>query len=250
MVLVHPLGSTTLLLRYKAAQRVVPYERVSYALSPFSRARILMGSIFKKYLQALIANTGASKLIIKAAPPFVEIVFDKSEIVSMLRGVEKLSQALNYCFCERRVFWTDLTAESYEYVMISLDNVQSELRNYDNELIGSSDAGSMGLAKFVRAWASQTALTQKELSDKIDRINKEKAEDPFYDTAGSDRHDALVESLIDLRRRVYPSVRALSEFLNDEDPTKHSVKEKLAVGLKILNPTEIIGLEPQLEELV
>jgi hypothetical protein len=80
------------------------------------------------------------------------------------------------------------------------------------------------------------------LQDGFAKIQEEKDADPGgYDSAGEDRFDLMTERLTELRRRTYPVVQVLASFLDDDDPTKARVKEKIDAGLR--NSPQIPGTE-------
>lgn len=195
---------------------------------------------FRKDVEAILANAlGASKVVFKFGIPPVEITFEKSELAAMLRSPEIASRAVATCFVKRRLFWENLTAEIIGEVILSLEEVEPLLDGFDRELVGSSDLAAIGYARIVRAWGLQVVETRKELVRRIDEINKEKAGDPYYDSAASDRREAMDQALIALRTRVYPLVHNLLEMVDDTDPVKEKAIDKIDQGAELLAPRQI-----------
>jgi hypothetical protein len=205
---------------------------------------------FRQYAETLLKNSlGATKVVLKFGIPPAEITFDKAEFGAMLRTPEIASRTIAHCFVERRVFWEDLTRENFSYVIDSLIQVEPMLDAFDRDLTGSTDLAAIGNARFVRSWRARVVETRKQLSDQIAEIDKEKAEDPCYDSAGQDRHMAMVQSLIDLRVRVYPLVISLIDLIDEADPIKRNARDKLRSGLKLLSPEQVIELDLDIEVL-
>ena len=208
---------------------------------------VMAGGI-RRHAESLIKNSvGASKVVIKFGIPPIEITFDKAEFTAMLRSSEIASRAIAHCFVERRVFWERATSENYSYVISSLESVEPSLEAFDRELSNSSDPAAIGNARVVRCWRALTVQARKALTAEIDAINKEKAEDIFYDSAGEDRHNAMVRAVVDLRRQVYPLIRTLMDLTDDTDPIKNLALDRMDSGLEMLSPRQILETEPDVE---
>jgi len=184
-----------------------------------------------KSLHRLLRDNSVSKIEITATPPFVKLVFDRSELEALLRGQSQIADALSRLFVRRRVCWQDIAKEIPEDVVESLESAETELDGYVASLSSISNDTVSGLAKFIRAWSAACAGTRKTLKERLDEIDAEKAQVLGYDSAGEDREKALWSALISLRRTVYPLVIALIGFLPDDDPTKTEAQNLWDRGL-------------------
>jgi len=184
-----------------------------------------------KSLHRLLRDNSVSKIEVTATPPFVKLVFDRSELEGLLRAQSQIADALSRLFVRRRVFWEDIGKEAPDYVLDSLTTAETELDGYVASLSSNSNDSVAGLAKFIRAWSAACAGTRKPLKQRLDEIDAEKAQVLGYDWAGEDREHALRDALISLRRTVYPLVAALIAFLPDDDPTKTEAQNLWDRGL-------------------
>jgi hypothetical protein len=187
-----------------------------------------------KSLVRLLNDSSVNKIEISATPPFVKLIFDKAELQAALQGQSQISDVVSKYFVRRRVFWEDLRKEDPAAVEASLQEVEERLDGVTAQMAASTDALITGIAKFVRAWASSSSKTRKELSDKLREIREEKASTPGYESAGEDRHKALSETLIDLRRRIYPIITMMVALLSVDDPTKSEAQGYLDQGLNLV----------------
>lgn len=188
-----------------------------------------------KSLHRLLRDNSVSKIEITATPPFVKLVFDRSELEALLRAKSQIADAVSRLFVRRRVFWEDIAKESPEYVLKSLAAAETDLDAYSTSISSASSDTVAGLSKFIRAWATACGKTHKSLKERLDEIDIEKAQVLGYDWAGEDRQNALRDALVLLRRTVYPLVGALISFLPDEDPTKLEAQFSLDEGLNLIS---------------
>lgn len=203
-----------------------------------------------KSLIRLLKDGSVRQLELTAAPPFVKLVFDKTEFEAMLRGKEQISAAVADNFVARRVYWVDIKKESEAWVDDSLTQAEAELSQLSKRLSESADETVVALAKFCRAWATETKLVHKTWRDELKRITDEKNADPGgYDSSNSDRADAMHETLVSLRQRIYPMVSVLVAFLDEDDPAKTTAQNLLDAGLNLV-PKAVVqrGCVPEIDE--
>jgi hypothetical protein len=206
-----------------------------------------MVSLVRKVLDILLASEGgASKIEISAAGP--KLIIEKAEIAEMQRHPQAVRLMLTECFLWREAFWQDLAAEHVDYVIESLKTVETELKLHEQKLAGSSSLAAIGTARFVLLWLNAVRLARKELEKKIAEINAEKAADPFYEYAGEDRHEAMVDSLKELRVQVYPTVKTLVALLPEKDEIRDQVESRLDRGMATLDSAQVRQTEPEIDE--
>jgi hypothetical protein len=192
-----------------------------------------MGNPFKALLR-LLRDASVSKIEVSAGPPFAKLTFDKAELSALLQGQSQISDVVARCFVRRRVFWEDIRKENREAVVASLAEVESQLDEWSARLSSAPDASAVALSKFVRAWATASSLVRKQLVDRLRDIDEEKSSTPGYDWANEDRDEAVHDTLLALRQRVYPIVTMLIGFLEDDDPTKAQAQGELDRGLNLV----------------
>ncbi|WP_267550788.1 hypothetical protein [Rhizobium rhizogenes] len=206
-----------------------------------------MPSVMKMLLR-LLDDSSISKIEVTAMPPFVKISFEKNEIEALLSSRALVSDALARLFIRRRVYWWDLSKENPTWVVESLVAAETELDGLAKELSSKLDPEIRGLAKFIRSWATASHLVSKTLIDQLKDIDDEKASVLGYDSAGEDRQEALNETLIDLRRRIYPTIQMLVAFLDDDDPTKIEAQTCIDKGLNtVANVTLLRDVTPDID---
>ena len=180
-----------------------------------------------------LLNIPVSEIVLKA-PPFVEIKFDRAELKALIEAPNLVSNIVATCFIQRRVFWEDIRKEDHKGVMKSLVEVESNLNQQSLQLATSPVSSVSALTKLVIAWASGASLVRKELEDRLREIDEEKATMLGYDSANEDRHEAIHDALVSLRKRIYPLVNALVAVLADDDPTKVEAQGYLDRGLNLI----------------
>ena len=173
-------------------------------------------------------------IVLKAAPPFVEVKFEKAELQALVRESESVSDIVAKCFVRRRVFWEDIRKEDRNAVVKSLAEAESDLDEWSSRLASSTASSVVALTKFVRAWANGTSLARKELRDRLREIDEEKATTLGYDWANEDRDQAMHDALVSLRKRIYPLVTVLVALIPDDDPTKAEAQDFLDRGLNLI----------------
>ncbi len=176
-------------------------------------------------LHRLLRDNSVSKIELTATPPFIKLIFDRSELETLLLSQSQLADVLSKHFIRQRVFWEDIAKEQRDYVLASLATAETALDGYAAASESGSDTAT-GLRKFVRAWAAACATTRKQLKERLDEIDAEKAQVLGYDSAGEDRREALHDALIALRRTVFPLIAALIALLPDDEPTKAQAQAK------------------------
>ena len=197
-----------------------------------------------------LLNMPISHIVLKAAPPFVEVKFDKSELQALVRDPDLVSDIVATCFIRRRVFWEDIRKEDRDAVVKSLVEVESDLDDRSSRLASSTVSSVTALTKFVRAWANGASLVRKELKDRLRDIDEEKATTLGYDWANEDRYQAMHDALVSLRKQVYPIVGALVAFLPDDDPTKRQAQDLLDRGLNLIPDAALQrGCVPEFDEM-
>jgi hypothetical protein len=202
-----------------------------------------------KSLMQLLKDASVAKIEISAEPPFAKLVFDKSELAELLQRRSMVADVVARHFVRRRVFWEDIAKEQYLAVVKSLEEAEAGLDSSSAELGASGDRAVLGMAKFVRAWATACSLTRKALSDRLRDIDDEKASTPGYDWAGEHRDEALREALISVRQRIYPLVILLVSFLEENDPTRVEAQGHLDRGLNVVPDARLQrGVLPQVDE--
>lgn len=185
-------------------------------------------------IKYILQNASISKIEVSAAPPFVKITIDRKQIKSLLQHQADVSNVIAETFIRRRVFWEDATRENLTYCINSLRDAMSELNNFVKEMQKSELSSLVILSQFVRSWSSSASIVYKRLKDDLSDIDQNKGQDFNYDSAHEDRRVALRHALIDLRKRIYPSVQALVEFLPEDDPTRREAQELLDSGAELL----------------
>ena len=123
----------------------------------------------------LLEDNSVAKIEVCAVPPFIKLIFDKSELQALIRGKAEISNVIAKYFLRRRVFWIDIRKEHYEGVKKSLAEVESGLDDQAIALASNTDASVVALAKCVRAWTTATSLVHKQLVDSLRDIDEEKA---------------------------------------------------------------------------
>lgn len=202
-----------------------------------------------KHLKRLLRDASVSKIEISAAPPFVKLVFDTAELEGLLHSQALISDLVARHFIRPSVYWIDLEQEIHSEVDNSLKNAEDGLDQIARELSNKSDPAMIGFGKFVRSWATATALVRGQLAHNIKQIAEEKDSVLGYDSAGEDRRTALRDALIELRQSVYPTVIMLVAFLADDDPTKSKAQELLDKGLNIVADAKLQReISPEVDE--
>ncbi len=193
-----------------------------------------------KSLTRLLNDNSVSKIELTATPPFVKLVFDREELVALLKGQAQISEVVSKQFVRRRVFWEDLAKEYYEYVIESLAQAEIGIDSASNQIADSKDPAAQALTKFLRGWAAACGTTLKTLKQRLDDIQSEKDNILGYDTAGEDRRTAVRDSVTLLRRTVYPFVTALISFLPGDDPTKTEAQRLLDQGFSQIGNAQVV----------
>ena len=62
----------------------------------------------------LLEDNSVAKIEVCAVPPFIKLIFDKSELQALIRGKAEISNVIAKYFLRRRVFWIDIRKEHYE----------------------------------------------------------------------------------------------------------------------------------------
>ena len=201
-----------------------------------------MSNLISRMLDMLLgAETGVSEINIAGT-----LKIEKKEIAEMKRFPQTVRLMLTECFIWREALWKDFSAERVEFVRQSLSTVETELKLHEQKLSSSSNLEAIGSARFVLSWLNAVRQHGRALDKKIGQIDAEKAADPFFEYAGEARHDAMVETLKELRLKIYPTVKILLAILPDNDEVKIEAEAKLATGLRTLDPEQVIQTDPDI----
>ncbi|MEM1132037.1 MAG: hypothetical protein AAGH53_03785 [Pseudomonadota bacterium] len=200
--------------------------------------------MFKKYVETILKNAAG---ISKISFPGTGLTFSKDEFVAMMQSPESASRILAECFVSRRVFWEDFSKERPDYVLESLQLAVPELRKFDREFAESNDLAFLTTARWARYWGIVANKGFQGLRDHLSNIQKEKNEVLGYEDAHFDRNQAMTETLLDVRLKVYPAVRMFIEICDDGDPIIKEAKERMNLGMQGMSPEQIQGLEPQID---
>jgi hypothetical protein len=191
-----------------------------------------------KSLYRLLRDNSVNKIELTATPPFIKLIFDRSELEALLRSQSQIADVLSRHFVRQRVFWQDIGKENRDYVLTSLELAETELDRYA-EGAGHGNDSAIALGKFARAWAAACATTRKQLKENLDDIDAEKAQILGYDSAGEDRCEALREALVSLRRTVYPLIAALIALLPEDESAKAQAQAKWDEGMDHIQDASI-----------
>lgn len=189
-------------------------------------------------LHRLLRDNTVSHIELTAAPPFVKLIFDRSELESLLRSQSDVSNVLSQHFIRRRIFWEDFAAETPQYVLDSLRLAAMKLDDCVGAAQDANDA-AVGLRKFARAWAAACVNTRNNLEGRLAEIDAEQAQVLGYDNAGEDTQEALRDALVTLRRTSFPLIAALIAILPDDDPTKKQAQDTWDGAMNQIRDAEI-----------
>lgn len=202
-------------------------------------------SVASQYkLFSLIPNVTSVKLT--ALPPFVEVTLSLDDLRSIEATKLAVSGVIAEQFVVRRAMWKDLRKEQLDWVLVSLDEAQTELRGTIKKLSDAAPAHS-GLIKLIRRWDFEVTKATQVLRESLAEIADAKAKDLGYDSAGEDRDVAKHEAMVALRAKAYPIILALISFLDDDDPARIEAQKLLDDGFGHLdNPALQRGATPEL----
>lgn len=202
-----------------------------------------------KRLTKLIGRLSVSKIELSAGPPFVKLIFERSELEGLLASREKVAEFVSHTFIRRSVYWIDIKKEDISEVITSLTRAEAELDTFSKELGKSEDSDNRALRKFVRSVADATHLTRNELEGQAKDIQDQKNYDLGYDSAGEDRVSALGDALLSLRRRSYPTWQMLIDLMPEDDPAKAEAQRLLNTGLDATRDAALMrDVQPELDE--
>lgn len=164
---------------------------------------------------------------------FGEVSFKPKELLGALELQDYISEIINKGFVERWVMFYDLSKEEVDRCIKSLREVATFLDGKISDLRGRLSYKANGLVQIIEELRSACVTNAR----KIEEANKNFEEGNRYEIALEDRiapHEWLPDYVKEFRLSTYPLIKAIIDFLPDNNLTKEKALEVWYSGRKLL----------------